>query len=123
MRRRRRGGWKREKGERNRRKRVEGRRGHRGRRNKFKRKYFSAGRLVKIPVYIYMYLFTNKGPGDLIAIEFIPTGQAVPARGYTRHTENFTLFHLTGREEGRKKLRSFPPTLSLIAAYLTLFTR
>lgn len=38
---------------RNRRKRVEGRRGHRGRRNKFKRKYFSAGRPVKIPVYIF----------------------------------------------------------------------
>lgn len=74
-------------------------------------------------IYIYMYLFTNKGPGDLIAIEFIPTGQAVPARGYTRHTENFTLFHLTGREEGGKKLRSFHPTLPLIAAYLTLFTR
>lgn len=35
------------------RKRVEGRRGHRGRRNKFKRKYFSAGRPVKIPVYIF----------------------------------------------------------------------
>lgn len=60
----------------NKRKRVEGRRGHRGRRNKFKRKYFSLGRLlVKIPVYIFSRV---KGPGDLIAIEFIPTGQAVP---------------------------------------------
>lgn len=40
--------------------------------DKFKRKYFSVGRLVKIPVY----LFTNKRPSDLIVIKFIRAGQA-----------------------------------------------
>lgn len=85
--------------ERNKRKRVEGRRGHRGRRNKFKRKYFSVGRLVKIPVYIFSRI---KGSGDLIAIEFIPTGQAVPLGAIPATRRTLCCSTWRGGERGKK---------------------